>query len=139
MRAASNVSPDHAFNWGANVGWIAFEQTYGQPKVNMLTGQLSGYVWSANCGWISLGNAVASMQTDSLFPGPLASDGLPIPWLLTYFGTTNIAANATPTFAIFVRGSGNVLFDPARNRIFVRFKDGGGVTRGATSVAVRTQ
>jgi hypothetical protein len=84
------------YAWGANIGWLTFEQTYGQPKVNMLTGQLSGYVWSANCGWISLSNAVASVQTDSLFPGPLAPNGLPIPWLLTYFGTTNVDANADP-------------------------------------------
>jgi len=53
--------------------------------------------------------------------------------------TTQINANATPTFGIFVAGSGNVPFDPAANRISVRFKDSGGVTRGATSVAVRTQ
>ena len=53
--------------------------------------------------------------------------------------TTTINANATPTFGIFVQGDGNVPFDPAANRIFVRFKDGGGVTRGSTSVAVRTQ
>jgi hypothetical protein len=53
--------------------------------------------------------------------------------------TTQINANATPTFGIFVQGSGNVPFDPAANRIFVRFQDGGGVTRGSTSVAVRTQ
>jgi hypothetical protein len=53
--------------------------------------------------------------------------------------TTQINANATPTFGIFVQGSGNVPFDPAANRVFVRFKDGGGVTRGSTSVAVRTQ
>jgi hypothetical protein len=53
--------------------------------------------------------------------------------------TTQINPNATPTFGIFVQGSGNVPFDPATNRIFVRFKDGGGVTRGSTSVAVRTQ
>ena len=52
---------------------------------------------------------------------------------------TTINSNATPTFAIFVQGNGNVPFDPAGNRIFVRFKDGGGVTRGSTSVAVRTQ
>jgi hypothetical protein len=53
--------------------------------------------------------------------------------------TTQINANATPTFAILVQGSGFVPFDPATNRIFVRFKDNGNVTRGSTSVAVRTQ
>ena len=52
--------------------------------------------------------------------------------------TMQIAANATPTFGVFVGGSGNVLFNPATNRIFVRFNDAGGVTRGSTSVAVRT-
>ena len=53
--------------------------------------------------------------------------------------TTTINANATPTFGIFVQGNGNVPFDPALNRIFVRFKDSGAVTRGSTSVAGRTQ
>ena len=53
--------------------------------------------------------------------------------------TLNIAANATPTFSIFMAANGTVPFDPALNRIFVRFKDFGGVTHGSTSVAVRTQ
>jgi len=52
---------------------------------------------------------------------------------------TTINAGATPTFGIFVQGSGNVPFDPAGNRVFVRFTDGVNVPRGATSVAVRTQ
>lgn len=52
---------------------------------------------------------------------------------------TSIAANGTPTFAVFVTGTGEVPFDPANNRVFVRFMDALGVTRGATSVAVRTQ
>jgi hypothetical protein len=52
--------------------------------------------------------------------------------------TTTINAHDTPTFAIFVKGGGTVPFAPAGNRVFVRFKDAG-VTRGATSVAVRTQ
>ena len=60
-----------------------------------------------------------------------------------------INTNDTPTFAIFVTGTASALFapannafvpfDPAHNRVFVRFKDNAGITRGATSVAVRTQ
>ena len=53
--------------------------------------------------------------------------------------TIQINTNETPTFGVFVQGGGGVPFDPAHNRVFVRFKDGGGTTRGATSVAVRTQ
>ena len=52
---------------------------------------------------------------------------------------TTINSSATPTFAVFAQGNGNVPFDPAVNRIFVRFKDNANVTRGSTSVAVRTQ
>ena len=62
--------------------------------------------------------------------------------------TTTIGAQGTPTFAVFVTGAAAMPFDPAANRVFVRFQDaapqvcGGAsvaVTRGATSVAVRTQ
>src|SRR5262249_44139511 len=53
--------------------------------------------------------------------------------------TATINANDTPTFSVFALGAGSVPFDPAKNRIFVRFQDADGVTRGATSVAVRTQ
>ncbi len=53
--------------------------------------------------------------------------------------TVAIGANATPTFAVFVQGQDVVPFDPATNRIFVRFKNAGGVILGSTSVAVRTQ
>jgi hypothetical protein len=53
--------------------------------------------------------------------------------------TTTINANDTPTFGIFVQGIGTVPFDPANNRVFARFKDAGGVIRGSTSVALRTQ
>jgi hypothetical protein len=84
------------YAWGANIGWINFQNT-GAPAINMITGQMSGYVWSANCGWISLSNAVAYVQTDSIQQGALAPNGLPIAWLLTNFGTTNVNANADPT------------------------------------------
>jgi len=82
--------------WGANIGWINFASS-GAPRINMITGQFSGFVWSASCGWISLSNAVAYVQTDTISAGALAPDGLPIAWLLTYFGTTNENANADPT------------------------------------------
>jgi len=52
--------------------------------------------------------------------------------------TTTIGALQTPTFAFFLTGGASIPFDPARNRLFVRFRDAGGVVRGATSVAVRT-
>jgi hypothetical protein len=52
--------------------------------------------------------------------------------------TTDIAAGATPTFSVFAQGNGTVAFDPAANRIFVRYQDAGGVTRGSTSVAAQT-
>ena len=80
------------YAYGANIGWINFENT-GAAKVDLLTGKLSGSVYSANCGWISLSNSVAVVQTDSFDPGPLAPNGLPIPWLIATFGTTNVGAN----------------------------------------------
>ena len=84
------------YAYGASIGWINFEST-GAPAINMATGTMSGYVWSANCGWISLSNAVAYVQTDTISPGLLDTNGLPIAWELTYFGTTGLNPNADPT------------------------------------------
>lgn len=81
--------------YGANIGWINFEAT-GAPKVDLKTGRLSGYAYSANCGWISLSNATAFVQTDSIAPGSTGANGLPVAWMLTYFGTTSVNANADP-------------------------------------------
>jgi len=83
------------YAYGANIGWINFENT-GAPTINMITGRMSGYVWSANCGWISLSNAVAQVQTDTISPGALDSNGLPIAWELLNFGHTGVDPNADP-------------------------------------------
>jgi hypothetical protein len=84
----------------------------------------------ADTGGASLPVNISICQTNPGTGACLASPASTVP--------TTINANATPTFAVFVQGSGNVSFDPAANRIFVRFSSGG-VTRGSTSVAVRTQ
>jgi hypothetical protein len=46
---------------------------------------------------------------------------------------------STMAFGVFVRASGPISFEPGAHRVFVRIKDAGGVTRGATSVAVMAQ
>jgi hypothetical protein len=51
--------------------------------------------------------------------------------------TLQIDPGATPTFGVFVAGTGGIVpFDPAVNRVFVIFRDGNGITRGATSGAL---
>ena len=86
---------------------------------------------SADTGTASLPLKISLCQTDPATGECISAIGPSV--------TTTINANATPTFGIFVLGTGNVPFDPAVNRIFVRFRDSGGVTRGSTSVAVLTQ
>jgi CSLREA domain-containing protein len=86
---------------------------------------------SADTGGLTLPVNISLCQTDPATGQCISVIGPSV--------TTTINANATPTFGIFLQGNGNVPFDPAANRIFVRFKDGGGVTRGSTSVAIRTQ
>jgi hypothetical protein len=86
---------------------------------------------SPDTGTASLPLALSICETN---PGTGACLGAPASSV-----TTSIAAGATPTFAIFTAATGNVPFDPANNRIFVRFVDAGAITRGATSVAVTTQ
>jgi len=53
--------------------------------------------------------------------------------------TADIGAGTTPTFGVFVTAQQAIPFDPAASRVFVRFKDVDGVTRGSRSVAVRTE
>jgi hypothetical protein len=65
------------FAYGANVGWVAFEEPHGRPRVDLRTGVLSGYAYGANIGWISLSNVQAYVRTTFLEPGPdQDNDGL---------------------------------------------------------------
>lgn len=94
-------------------------------------GASGGITASVDTGGASLPIAVSICQTNPGTGTCLSGAAATV--------TTTVAAGATPTFAIFVSAVGSVPFDPASSRIFVRFKDGLSITRGSTSVAVRTQ
>ena len=52
--------------------------------------------------------------------------------------STTVAANATPTFAVFLGdAAARIPFDPAGNRVFLEFKENG-IVKGATSIAARS-
>ena len=89
--ADTTIDPAHPYAYGANTGWIRFEQTYGQPKIDLMTGAMSGYAYAANVGWINL----ETMQVASIAPGPDSdSDGLPDAW--EYAHTNNLATLSGP-------------------------------------------
>lgn len=102
---------------------------FATATVNL--GAAATIIASADTGGASLPVNISICQTDPAMGQCISALGSNV--------TTTINPNATPTFGIFVQGNGTVPFDPAMNRIFVRFRDTGGVTRGSTSVAVRTQ
>jgi hypothetical protein len=117
-----------------NDGTVNIPGTNGTGVFSVATvnvGASGSITASADTGTASLPVNISLCQTDPSTGQCISAIGPS--------ATTQINANATPTFGIFVQGNGNVPFDPAGNRIFVRFKDGGNVTRGSTSVAVRTQ
>jgi len=52
-------------------------------------------------------------------------------------GQLDAGTAGTSTYAAFVTASSGFAFDPAVTRLFLRWRDAGGITRGGTSVAVR--
>jgi len=53
--------------------------------------------------------------------------------------SVDIGENETPTFSVFASSEEAIALDPANTRIFVRFQNASGETRGATSVAITRQ
>ncbi len=86
----------------------------------------------ADTGTTSLPVTVALCRTDRM-TGACLSPTAPAPSV-----TSHVAADETLTFAVFVTARGPIPFDPAASRIFVRFEDSSGATRGSASVAART-
>jgi hypothetical protein len=91
---------------------------------------------TANTGAASLPLAITLCQTDPS-SGVCLPGTTPVP--ASSGVSTTIAANTTPTFAVFATAGDIVPFDPANSRIFVEFSDANQVVRGSTSVAVETQ
>jgi glucose/arabinose dehydrogenase len=84
---------------------------------------------TASTGSIQLPMTLAVCQTDAL-ARCLAPPGASV--------TLDIGSGSTPSFAVFATATGAIAFDPASNRIIVRFLDAAGTVRGETSAAVRT-
>jgi hypothetical protein len=102
---------------------------FAVAAVNMAAGD--AFTVSADTGGVVLPINILICQTDPQTSVCLSPPDSNVP--------TTILFNETPTFGVFVAGAGDVSFVPETNRIFVRFQDSGGLTRGSTSVAVRTQ
>jgi subtilisin family serine protease len=112
-----------------NIAGASETGVFAVATVNVGAG--GGITVSADTGATALPIGLTICETN---PGTGACLAPPSPTV-----TTTINAGATPTFGIFVTGAGTIPFAPAINRVFVRFKDAATVTRGSTSVAVRTQ
>jgi hypothetical protein len=112
-----------------NIQGAAGTGVFAVATVNV--GSSASITASADTGTSVLPLALSLCQTEPTTGACLAPPSATV--------TTVINGGETPTFGIFVAGAGTVPFDPAANRIFVRFKDTDGFTRGSTSVAVQTQ
>ena len=89
-----NVSPAGlltGYAYAANIGYVQFEQTLGQPRINLLTGQFDGHAYSANIGWISLNTPLTDLVTTTLNRPDTDGDGIPDNWEKLYFGNLTTA------------------------------------------------
>jgi virginiamycin B lyase len=135
LSASSSPVPDIvALAASADPGYVDIPGATGTGDFAVATvnlGSAAQITASANTGTANLPVMLLVCQTDPTTGNCFATPQVNV--------TTTIAANATPTFGIFVAGSAAVPDSPGANRVFVTFTDAGGMLRGETSVAVRTQ
>jgi len=123
------------------VALVATASNDGIVAIDMASGNAAFALASVNVGagedmQVTLDTGAANQlpvqlnlcETDSV--GQCIS-GAPSPTVVT-----NIQADDTPTFSIFVSADDEIDFRPDLNRVFVRFRDSSGEVRGSTSVAV---
>ncbi len=117
----------------SNDGYVHLSSPSGNGAFAVATvnvGAAGTMTASADTGTASLPLSINLCQTNSTTGACISAVGPTV--------QVTIGANQTPTFGVFVGAQGAVAADPANNRIFVRFRDSGGSTRGSSSVAVTT-
>jgi hypothetical protein len=77
--------------YAANVGWITFEQTHGQPRLDLRTGVFTGSAYSANLGWIALATTFSSLATTTIARPDADGDGIADAWEILNFGNLTTA------------------------------------------------
>ncbi|MCF6291814.1 MAG: S8 family serine peptidase [Robiginitomaculum sp.] len=93
-------------------------------------GAAANLTLSVNDGGAGLPLLTSVCETDSVTSVCLADPANSV--------TFNSVNGETRTFAAFVTATGDIPFAPGASRLFVTFDDAGGVSRGGSSVAVRT-
>lgn len=69
------------YAYSANIGWIAFEQQWGQPTMNYSTGRFSAHAYAANAGWIALETPSSDLTAASIaVPADTDADGISDAW-----------------------------------------------------------
>ena len=92
LSAVGNLT---GYAYAANVGWITFEQTHGQPRLDLRTGIFSGSAYSANLGWISLATTFSTLSTATLARPDTDTDGIPDSWEMLHFNNLTAATATT--------------------------------------------
>ncbi|MGL4401740.1 MAG: hypothetical protein ACRCXD_17910 [Luteolibacter sp.] len=81
--------------YAANIGWITFEQTHGQPKLDLRTGKFTGSIYSANIGWIALDTAFTDLATSSIARPDTDNDGIADTWENLNYGNLTTASSTS--------------------------------------------
>jgi len=135
LAASTTAVPDIvALAASADAGYVdisSIDSTGDFAVATINLGSAAQITASVDTGTANLPVTVTLCETDPTSGACLATPTANV--------TITIAANATPTFGVFLTGSAAVADLPGLNRVFVRFTDQNGVLRGETSVAARTK
>jgi hypothetical protein len=95
-----NLSPSGyltGYAYAANLGWINFEQTYGRPRLDFLTGKFNGHAYAANLGWVALDIPSSALVTTSLATPDTDGDGIGDAYEMLYYGTLRVMNASSDT------------------------------------------